>query len=48
MKKTVLIIEDEKSIVDILDFHLRRSGYETLSALDGEKGLQARPYPAGR
>ena len=40
MKKTVLIIEDEKSIVDILDFHLQRSGYSTLTAADGAAGLQ--------
>jgi two-component system response regulator VicR len=40
MKKTVLVIEDEKAIIDILAFHLQRSGYETLTAPDGEKGLQ--------
>ncbi|MDR0325747.1 MAG: response regulator transcription factor [Oscillospiraceae bacterium] len=40
MKKTVLIIEDEKPIVDILAFHLQRSGYETLAAMDGESGLK--------
>jgi len=40
MKKTVLVVEDEKSIVDILDFHLQRSGYSVLSAMDGEAGLR--------
>ena len=40
MKKTVLVIEDEKPIVDILVFHLQRSGYETLTASDGESGLK--------
>lgn len=40
MKKTVLVVEDEKTIVDILDFHLRRTGYETLTAADGETGLR--------
>ncbi|MCL2004368.1 MAG: response regulator transcription factor [Oscillospiraceae bacterium] len=40
MKKTVLIVEDEKAIVDILLFHLQRSGYETLAAADGELGLK--------
>ena len=38
--KTVLIVEDEKNIVDILRFNLQRSGYETLEAYDGEDGLQ--------
>lgn len=40
MKKTILIIEDEKAITDILLFHLQRSGYDTLAAADGEAGLK--------
>ena len=39
-KKTVLIVEDEKNIVDILRFNLQREGYETLEAYDGESGLE--------
>ena len=38
--KTVLIVEDEKNIVDILRFNLQRYGYKTLEAMDGEEGLQ--------
>lgn len=38
-KKTILIVEDEKNIVDILRFNLQRSGYETIEAYDGEDGL---------
>ena len=37
--KTVLIVEDEKNIVDILRFNLQREGYQTLEAYDGEDGL---------
>ena len=40
MAKTVLIVEDERAIVEILKFNLKREGYETLEALDGETGLQ--------
>ena len=40
MKKRVLIVEDEKNIVDILSFNLTKEGYETLEAYDGETGLQ--------
>ena len=40
MGKTVLIVEDEQSIVDILSFNLTREGYDTLEALDGPTGLQ--------
>ena len=39
-KKRVLIVEDEKNIVDILRFNLQREGYDTLEAYDGEAGLQ--------
>ena len=39
-KKTILIVEDEKNIVDILRFNLQREGYDTLEAYDGEDGLE--------
>ena len=37
---TILIIEDEKSIVDLISFNLKREGYEILSAFDGGAGLE--------
>lgn len=40
MGKTILIVEDEQSIVDILSFILTKEGYDTLEALDGPTGLQ--------
>ena len=40
MAKKVLIVDDEKSIVDILDFNLKKEGYETLRAYDGAAALQ--------
>ena len=40
MGKTVLIVEDEQNIVDILSFNLSREGYDTLEAYDGPTGLQ--------
>ena len=40
MEKTILIIEDEKPIVDILTFNLVREGYKVVSALDGEAGVE--------
>ena len=40
MGKTILIVEDEQNIVDILSFNLMREGYDTLEALDGPTGLQ--------
>ncbi len=38
--RKALVIEDEKQIVDIVSFHLRREGFETLVAYDGAQGLQ--------
>ena len=40
MGKTVLIVEDEQNIVDILAFNLSREGYDTMEAYDGVTGLQ--------
>ena len=40
MSKRILIVEDEKNIVDILSFNLGREGYDTLEAYDGETGLK--------
>jgi len=40
MGKTILIVEDEQSIVDILSFNLTKEGYDTMEALDGPTGLQ--------
>ena len=38
-KKRVLIVEDEKNIVDIIRFNMDREGYDVLEAYDGETGL---------
>ena len=34
-KKTILIVDDEKPIVDILVYNLQKEGYNTLEANDG-------------
>ncbi len=39
-KRTILIIEDEQPIVDILKFNLENAGYRTITALDGITGLE--------
>ena len=38
MGKSILIVEDEQNIVDILSFNLSREGYDTLEAYDGPTG----------
>ncbi|NLC67532.1 MAG: response regulator transcription factor [Clostridiaceae bacterium] len=39
MSKKILIIEDEKNIVDIIKHNLRKEGFTTIEAYDGEQGL---------
>jgi len=39
MGKTVLIVDDEKNIVDILSFNLKNEGLKTVAAYDGETAL---------
>ena len=40
MSKTILIVEDEADVTDLLRYHLRKGGYRILSARDGEEGLR--------
>lgn len=37
--KRILIIEDDRNILDIVAFHLEKEGYEVVLASDGEEGL---------
>jgi two-component system phosphate regulon response regulator PhoB len=42
-KPVVLIVEDDRSLADVLDYNLRQDGYDTIVARDGQEGLtQAR------
>ena len=40
MGKTVLIVDDEKNIVDILSFNLKKEGYDITYAYDGKAALE--------
>ena len=39
MGKRVLIVDDEKNIVDILSFNLKKEGFDVITAYDGETAL---------
>ena len=39
-KRTILIVDDEKPIVDILVYNLQKEGYDTLEARDGEEAVR--------
>jgi DNA-binding response OmpR family regulator len=40
MQATILIIEDEPKIADLIALYLRKEGIETIHAASGEKGLE--------
>ena len=40
MAKTVLIVEDDRNIADLLRLYLEKEGYEVVIALDGLKGVE--------
>ncbi|HOL91611.1 MAG TPA: response regulator [Clostridiales bacterium] len=40
MAKKILIVDDEKNIVDILRFSLRKEGFSTIEAYDGEQAVE--------
>ena len=39
MKKKVLVVDDEQSIVTLLKYNLQQAGYDVVTAMDGEEGL---------
>lgn len=40
MSKTILVVDDEKDIVDLLKYNLEKEGYSVLAANNGKKALE--------
>lgn len=40
MLKTVLVVDDEPDVIDLVAFHLQRAGYKSVSARDGVSAIQ--------
>ena len=40
LRKSVLVVEDEENILAAIEYNLKRDGYRTLTATDGEEGLR--------
>lgn len=40
MEKKILIVDDEKPIVDVLKFNLEKDGYKIIEAYDGEQAVE--------
>lgn len=38
-KAKILVVEDDRSLADVLEYNLRQEGYETFVAYDGQDGL---------
>ena len=47
MKETILIVEDEKDIVKMLEYNLKKEGFHTISVRNGEQAVTAalKEYP---
>lgn len=47
MKEKILIVDDEKDIVKMLDYNLKKEGFRTVSCYDGEEALNlaAKEHP---
>ncbi len=39
-KKTILVVDDEQSIIDILVYNLKKEGYNTIEATDGASAVE--------
>ncbi|MCW1928501.1 response regulator transcription factor [Bhargavaea beijingensis] len=40
MVKRILVVDDERPILTLLEYNLKQAGYEVITAADGEEGLQ--------
>jgi len=40
MKNRILIIDDDKELVEMIRFRLEREGYSVITAFDGESGIE--------
>ncbi|OGP90806.1 MAG: hypothetical protein A2157_04975 [Deltaproteobacteria bacterium RBG_16_47_11] len=38
--ESILVVEDEIYIIDLIEYHLKQSGFPVIKALDGPSGLE--------
>ncbi len=41
MDKTLLVVEDDRDILALIEWHIKAEGFRVLTETDGEKGLKA-------
>ena len=44
----ILIVEDDRDIVEMVEYNLKEEGYDTLSAFNGEDGVELAGKKLGR
>jgi two-component system response regulator VicR len=40
LNRRILVVDDEKNIVDIIEYNLKKEGYDVITAFDGKEGLR--------
>ncbi|WP_103664295.1 response regulator transcription factor [Gracilimonas amylolytica] len=40
VKKTILVVDDEKDLLDLIDYNLKKEGFNVLKAENGEEGIE--------
>ncbi len=39
-KSTILVVDDEKDILELIEYNLKKEGYEVIKASDGQSGIE--------
>lgn len=39
-KQTILVVDDEQDLLDLIEYNLKKEGFEVLKAEDGEEGIE--------
>lgn len=39
-KKTILVVDDEKDLLDLIEYNLKKEGFDVLKAENGEEGIE--------
>ncbi len=39
-KQTILVVDDEKDLLDLIEYNLKKEGFKVLKAEDGEEGIE--------
>ena len=47
-ERTLVVVEDDANIADLLDLYLRDAGFRVLQAAHGERGLHREPARIAR